>query len=84
MLDSTDPSSSTEDVRVAVDKFPKFLKKNGYNAPTSAMDSPYQYAHNTKLNMLEHLELDPVNFARFHNFMTVYRQGRASWSEPIP
>ncbi|KAF2728581.1 hydroxyindole O-methyltransferase [Polyplosphaeria fusca] len=72
----------TEDVRIAVDKFPQFLKKTGYKTPSDALNSPYQYAHGSKLNMLEHLELDAKNFQRFHNHMGAYRQGRDSWMDP--
>ncbi|KAI1775116.1 hydroxyindole O-methyltransferase [Hypoxylon cercidicola] len=68
-------------VRPAVDQFPDFLEKANYRVPTSATNSPYQFAHNTKLNMLEHLETDPINFQRFHNHMGGYRQGRASWMD---
>ncbi|KAI1371935.1 hydroxyindole O-methyltransferase [Hypoxylon crocopeplum] len=71
----------TECVRPAVDQFPKFLERTNYIVPTSATNSPYQYAHNTKLNMLEHLEIDPINFQRFHNHMGGYRQGRDSWMD---
>ncbi|CAI6334214.1 unnamed protein product [Periconia digitata] len=71
----------TEDVQIATSTLPKFLKKTGYKVPTDALNSPYQFAHGTKLNMLEHLEEDPVNFRRFHNHMSAYRQGRDSWMD---
>ncbi|RYP71278.1 hypothetical protein DL769_004728 [Monosporascus sp. CRB-8-3] len=71
----------TEHVRNAVDTFPEFLEKTNYKTPTDAKNSPYQYAHNTEDNMLEHLARDPVNFERFHNHMSVYRQGRDNWMD---
>jgi hypothetical protein len=73
----------TEDVNLAVNTLPEFLKRTGYQVPTDTLNSPYQYAHKTKLNMLEHLEIDPINFGRFHNHMSAYRQGRDSWSKPL-
>lgn len=61
---------------------PEYLKSIEYHNPTSIVDGPFQYAHNTKLPFFAWLAANPPYLAQFNSFMTAYRAGKPSWCDP--
>ena len=62
-------------------KIPVYLNKTGYRNPHSS-NGPFQYAHNTKLSFWAWMNEHPDMAQRFNNYMSGYRQGKASWMDP--
>ncbi|PQE19433.1 quercetin 3-O-methyltransferase 1 protein [Rutstroemia sp. NJR-2017a BBW] len=54
---------------------PSYFAQNGYKSPDDAYDSPFQFAHNTKLHAFEWLATQPRLQHAFNVLMTMPRGG---------
>ena len=60
---------------------PAYFKKTGYRNPTDISDGPFQYGHKTNVPFWAWLGERPSHLGWFNNYMSGYRQGRASWMD---
>lgn len=80
------PSDQAESVRhdalgPAFNAIPAFLKKTNYQNPSNLVDGPFQHAHSTDKAFFVWLAERPEMAACFNNYMSGYRQGKASWMD---
>ncbi len=61
---------------------PAFFKTTNYRGPRDVSKGPFQYAFNIKLPFWVWMKDHPKVTQRFHNYMSGYRQGKASWMDP--
>jgi hypothetical protein len=60
-------------------KFHEYIKTKGWNESTSATDTAFNYAYNTKLHMFQYLQSHPPYGSMFNDLMGGYAYGRISW-----
>ncbi|KAK5658196.1 hypothetical protein OQA88_2169 [Cercophora sp. LCS_1] len=64
----------------------KWLATKSYATPTTAVDNPYTFGHQTHMSMFEHMASLPRSNAQFNDHMGAYRLGRPPWHAfyPLP
>ncbi|KAL8819275.1 MAG: hypothetical protein Q9223_002264, partial [Gallowayella weberi] len=62
-------------------KLPAYLAKTGYKNPTDPTDGLFQYGHDTKLSMYDHIGSLPGLAESFDNFMAGHRKGHPNWMD---
>lgn len=65
-------------------KIPEYMRKFGYNSPTSVRDGPLQYALQTNLPCFDYCSSKPNTLEDFNNMMTGIRHSHPSWVEWFP
>ncbi|CRG86000.1 Demethylsterigmatocystin 6-O-methyltransferase [Talaromyces islandicus] len=68
-------------ISAGVGKFPQWLEKYGYKAPSDGKNCAMQLGFNTDLHFFEFLATKPEYPVRFMNHMAAYHQGRPSWMD---
>jgi hypothetical protein len=61
--------------------FHEYIRKHGKNTPTNAIETPFQFAKQTKLAPFEYLVGHPQLNRQFGNFMGGDHQGRERWMD---
>ncbi|KAK3687217.1 hypothetical protein B0T22DRAFT_509768 [Podospora appendiculata] len=54
---------------------------NNYQTPTSVIDNPFTFSHQTSLNAFEHMLSTPPFLKQFSSHMGGYRLSRPSWTD---
>ncbi|KAK0627832.1 S-adenosyl-L-methionine-dependent methyltransferase [Immersiella caudata] len=60
----------------------KWLATKSYAAPSSIIDNPFTFGHQTSSSLFEFLASHPVHNTRFNHHMRSRRLGRPSWFHP--
>lgn len=64
--------------------FPSYARETNYRQLEDELDSPFQYAFQTKLHCFDWWKEHPREASQFHSMMTDYRANRPPWVSMFP
>jgi hypothetical protein len=80
LLNNANPCSASG-AHTSCSKFPEYMAMVNYEPSTDVESGPFQYAFNTKMDMMAYLQAHPPLGEQFNHHMGGYSQGRPSWMD---